>query len=71
MANRAARQASGIPREFQEHLGRGWREAAACEIEVPSLDSQGTRTILLDPAAARRRAELVSAYPLDGNGRLM
>jgi hypothetical protein len=57
--------------EFREDPDRGWREAAANELEVPSLDSQGAVTIVTVPTAASRRAELVSAYPLDGNGRLM
>jgi hypothetical protein len=71
MAARDARQASRIPREFGKGPGRGGCEAAADEIQMPSLDSQGTVTIVTVPAAASRRAELVSAYPLDGNGRLM
>jgi hypothetical protein len=71
MATREARQAPRIPREFSDDPGRGWCEAAAEEIQMPSLDSRGTATILTVPAAAARRAELISAYPLDGNGRLM
>jgi hypothetical protein len=35
------------------------------------LDSRGALTILTLPAPPQRRAELVSANPLDGHGWLM
>jgi hypothetical protein len=40
-------------------------------IEARGLDTGGAATIVTVPAAAPRRAELVSAFPLDGIGRLM